>query len=111
MGNDPDGDLTEAENENVAEQIEALLEEWKTDFEDEDASRQRLQCYIKMANGETSKNDYFKCLLAETVKSLQANMSSMKSDGGMDRTVDDSDDAIFNLEYLLEEKNDKIKYC
>lgn len=111
MGSEPDAELTETENENIAEQIECMLEEWKTDFDDENTKRKELRFYIKMASGETLKNKDFDFLLTETAKTLQHKMGSIKPDVGINKTVDDSDDAILGLETQLDEKNEKIKDC
>lgn len=92
----------------MAERIDQILEEWKTDFDDEEIKRKELGSYFKILTGQPHKNEDLDLIPNEIPRMSPVKAISAKSEMMNNRPIDDNDDTIFNLEAKLQEKDQKI---
>ena len=91
--------------------IDNILEEWKADFDNEEIKRKEMKFYLKHVNGGLDSNKGFESVVMNVSKPLSMKMHTVKSEIMNNRPVDGQDDAIFNLESQLDEKDEKIREC
>lgn len=95
----------------MADRIDQMLEEWKTDFDNESEKRNELKKQFKTALGVDHRDKAFNVVMNETSKPKQPKLHTVKSEVKISNRVDTQDDAIFNLEFQLESKDERIRDC
>ena len=111
LGNNSEIELTEEDRENMAENIEQILEEWLLDFDNEEARRKEINLLMKTVM-EIQYNDRLVEDPPTNFKGFSnTNIFGFKSEIGNAKVFNDQENLVSSLEAQLHERNLKIRYC